>query len=292
MQRLTIHPHPNVLGLLHHTTEHRPGARARLHLVLEYFPLSLAKQIQHWAVHDGSDETAVNLYTYQLTRALAHLHGLDICHRDIKPDNVLINPNNNVLKLCDFGSAKTMHRGSSSTSYIATRYYRAPECLLGNSRYGTAIDIWALGCCFAEMLSCRTLFCGNDQPGQLCLMLKMRGKPKLNEFQELNPDLDLHSAAQMTAKIPSRPRPWAHVLCLPRLSPSASSLLDALLAWSPAGRSTALSALHSSHFDSIRALKPQQQECIGCELFDFTEFELRDSPDRPAPGGRVRALQP
>lgn len=77
----------------------------------------------------------VKLYAYQLMRAISYIHALGICHRDIKPQNVLVDPANHLLKLCDFGSAKQLIPGEPNVSYICSRYYRAPELIFGNSDY-------------------------------------------------------------------------------------------------------------------------------------------------------------
>lgn len=79
------------------------------------------------------------LYMYQLFRSLAYIHSLGICHRDIKPQNLLLDPETGVLKLCDFGSAKHLVKGEPNVSYICSRYYRAPELIFGAIDYTTKI---------------------------------------------------------------------------------------------------------------------------------------------------------
>jgi len=76
---------------------------------------------------------------YQLFRSLAYIHSLGICHRDIKPQNLLLDPETAVLKLCDFGSAKQLLQGEPNVSYICSRYYRAPELIFGAINYTTKI---------------------------------------------------------------------------------------------------------------------------------------------------------
>lgn len=119
-----------------------------LNLVLEYVPETVYSISRH---HQKSKIALpllyVKLYLYQLSRALSHIHTLGICHRDIKPQNLLVNPENQQLKLCDFGSAKALVRGEPNVSYICSRYYRAPELIFGSTDYSTAIDIWSQGEC-------------------------------------------------------------------------------------------------------------------------------------------------
>lgn len=81
----------------------------------------------------------LQLYMYQLFRSLAYIHSLGICHRDIKPQNLLLDPDTGVLKLCDFGSAKHLVKGEPNVSYICSRYYRAPELIFGAIDYTTKI---------------------------------------------------------------------------------------------------------------------------------------------------------
>lgn len=96
----------------------------------------------------------VQLYTYQASRALAHLHASGVVHRDIKPQNMLVDASRgHLLKLCDFGSAAQLSRGKATlVAYICSRYYRAPELIFGAMNYTSAVDLWSIGCVLGEML--------------------------------------------------------------------------------------------------------------------------------------------
>lgn len=117
-----------------------------LNLVLEYVPETVYSiSRQHSKAKIPLPLLYVKLYLYQLSRALAHIHSLGICHRDIKPQNLLVNPETQQLKLCDFGSAKALVKGEPNVAYICSRYYRAPELIFGSTDYSTAIDVWSEG---------------------------------------------------------------------------------------------------------------------------------------------------
>ena len=86
------------------------------------------------------------------------MHSINICHRDIKSHNILVNAEKAHLVICDFGSAKKLVKGQSNISYISSRYYRAPELIFGSVDYSTKIDIWSAGCVVAEMIKKSILF--------------------------------------------------------------------------------------------------------------------------------------
>ena len=275
MQLLVNTPHPNIVALKHSHVEQTGGAM-HCFFVMPMYPMSLGELIHHWSQIKRSSEWKTKLYTYQLARALAHLHGLGICHRDLKPQNVLVNPSSGELVLCDFGSSKVMGQ-AKNTTYIASRFYRAPECILENASYTTAIDIWALGCIVAEMVSLRPLFDGMDSTDQLYLIFKARGTPSFEDFTQLNPGLETAVIEQLQAQ-PRPARKWSVLLKTNRLSQSYTALLDKLLRWSPTARPEARHVLGDAYFDKLRGLSDAQRELIGPKLFDFSDEELRGPP--------------
>lgn len=111
-----------------------------LNLVLEFVPETVYRASRYFnKMKTVMPILEVKLYIYQLFRSLAYIHSQGICHRDIKPQNLLLDPATGVLKLCDFGSAKILVENEPNVSYICSRYYRAPELIFGATNYTTKI---------------------------------------------------------------------------------------------------------------------------------------------------------
>lgn len=109
-------------------------------------------------------------------------------HRDIKPQNLLVDPSCHILKICDFGSSKKYKEDDASVAYITSRYYRAPELIFGNTKYDYKIDIWSVGCVIAELISGEPIFKGETPHAQLVQMIKKLGTPKEDEVTAMAPD--------------------------------------------------------------------------------------------------------
>jgi len=176
MRQLVKDPHSNIVALKHcFYSQGEKADELYLNLVLEYVPETVYSISRfHQKSKIPLPLLYVKLYLYQLSRALAHIHSLGICHRDIKPQNLLVNPSNQQLKLCDFGSAKALVKGEPNVSYICSRYYRAPELIFGSTDYTTAIDVWSEGCVGAELLLGQPLFPGDSGVDQLVEIIKVR----------------------------------------------------------------------------------------------------------------------
>lgn len=156
--------------LLHHFEY-----RSHLCMVLEPLAMNLREVIRKYGKDVGLNLTAVKVYAKQMFIALRHLRKCNIIHADIKPDNILVNESKTVLKLCDFGSASLVSE-NEITPYLVSRFYRAPEIILG-CQYDFALDMWSIGCCLVELYTGRILFeKGRSNNQMLRLMMELRGK--------------------------------------------------------------------------------------------------------------------
>jgi glycogen synthase kinase 3 beta len=141
LQIMRLVAHPNVVDLkAFFYSNGDKKDEVYLNLVLEYVPETVYRASRHYSkLKQPMPALQIKLYMYQLLRSLAYIHSVGICHRDIKPQNLLLNPATGVLKLCDFGSAKILVAGEPNVSYICSRYYRAPELIFGATNYTTNI---------------------------------------------------------------------------------------------------------------------------------------------------------
>jgi len=116
----------------------------------------------------GKNIELIKFYLLQILAGISYCHQRRILHRDLKPQNLLIDPLRNNLKIADFGLARWFDISQNIFSHeVVTLWYRAPEILLGSCKYGTSIDIWSIGCIFAEMITGKPLFPGDSEIDQL-----------------------------------------------------------------------------------------------------------------------------
>ncbi|XP_036162122.1 cyclin-dependent kinase-like 1 isoform X3 [Myotis myotis] len=171
-------------------------------------------------------------------------------HRDVKPENILITKHS-VIKLCDFGFARLLTGPSDYyTDYVATRWYRSPELLVGDMQYGPPVDVWAIGCVFAELLSGVPLWPGKSDVDQLYLIRKTLGD-LIPRHQQVFSTNQYFSGV----KIPDPEDMEPLELKFPNISYPALGLLKGCLHMDPAARLTCEQLLQHPYFDSIREIR-------------------------------------
>jgi len=271
IMQMLAHPCIVELKTIFYTNGEKNG-EVYLNLVLEYVPDTLYRVCRHYTkLKQTLPIIYSKLYTYQLLRALGYIHSLGICHRDIKPQNLLLDPQTGILKLCDFGSAKILVKGEPNVSYICSRYYRAPELIFGATNYSTQIDIWSSGCVLAELLIGQPIFPGESGVDQLVEIIKVLGTPTREEIQAMNPTYTNYKFPQIKGHT------WSKIF-RSKTPSDAIDLVAKLLQYIPTARLRPYEALSHPFFDDLRSpsvMLPNGRP-LPDVLFNFSEHELRE----------------
>ncbi|KAL0023610.1 hypothetical protein WJX77_006925 [Trebouxia sp. C0004] len=231
----TLH-HPNLVSFLESFR-----ANGRLHLVFEFMDRTLLQDME--VLTDGLPAEDVQSHMFQLVHAVAFLHNNKVMHRDLKPENMLLSQEG-VLKLCDFGFAR--HLGGPGTlysDYVATRWYRPPELLVGLTHYGLSVDVWALGCLLVEMATGQPLFAGETDIDQLWLIAKSTGYLTPQQLHQVR-------SAPGTARfrMPNRQMQDTLEFRFPRLTHAQLQVVKACIQADPAKRPTCAQLLNYPFF--------------------------------------------
>ncbi|XP_077885447.1 cyclin-dependent kinase-like 4 isoform X2 [Ictidomys tridecemlineatus] len=147
--------------------------KRKMHLVFEYCDHTLLNELERNP--NGVADGVIKSVLWQTLQALNFCHKHNCIHRDVKPENILITKQG-IIKICDFGFARILIPGDIYTDYVATRWYRAPELLVGDTQYDCSVDVWAVGCVFAELLTGQPLWPGKSDVDQLYLIIRTLGK--------------------------------------------------------------------------------------------------------------------
>ncbi|CAI5747312.1 unnamed protein product [Peronospora destructor] len=215
--------------------------------------------------HALSDEH-IAFFMYQMLCAMKYVHSANVIHRDLKPSNVLVNANCE-LKICDFGLARGVfpEEELELTEYVVTRWYRAPEIMLGCMKYKSEVDVWSLGCILAEMMSRKPLFPGQDYIDQLHLIMNALGAPNEQELYFLtNARARKFMNAEFQKRGPNPTKPLAHMFA--DSPPDALDLLQKMLVIDPKKRISVDDALAHPYLASIRNV---EDEITATSSFDF-----------------------
>uniref|UniRef100_A0A7C8ZJQ7 mitogen-activated protein kinase n=1 Tax=Opuntia streptacantha TaxID=393608 RepID=A0A7C8ZJQ7_OPUST len=261
--------HPDIVEIKHILL---PPSRREFKDIYVVFELMESDLHQVIKANDDLTPEHYQFFLYQLLRGLKYIHTANVFHRDLKPKNILANADCK-LKICDFGLARVAFNDTPTaifwTDYVATRWYRAPE-LCGSffSKYTPAIDIWSIGCIFAELLTGKPLFPGKNVVHQLDLMTDLLGTPSPEAIARIRNEKARRYLSSMRKK---KPIPFSQKF--PHADPLALRLLERMLAFEPKDRPTAEEALADPYFKGLAKVErePSAQPVTKMEF----EFERR-----------------
>lgn len=241
--------HKNILSLIDFVYEPSKGT---LTLIFDLMDQSMYDYIKNR--NKRLPETKCKGFLYQMTQGLNHLHRNKIFHRDIKPENILIRRDSRfkhdplhheLVQLADFGSVGHSDFPQPHSAYVSTRWYRAPECLLTSGFYGPKMDVWALGCCFYEILTNTPLFPGDNEIDQLHKIHEIVGTPPtkvLERFKHRDVKFDF-----------PKKTPIGFHIFIPFLSEYGVDVLKHALVYHPDTRISAKKLLDHIYFEDLRS---------------------------------------
>lgn len=229
-------------------TEARSGSPV-LFLVFEFLDHDLKQfMITKYGKGRGIDPQLAKEFCFQILLGLRYCHASSIMHRDLKPQNLLIDVKSRTIKLADFGLGRVYSLPVGKyTHEVVTLWYRAPEILLGTKQYSTGVDIWSVGCILAEMVVGRPIFCGESEIEQLLAIFRILGTPTAGTWQGVSELRDWHEYPQWKAQDLKTAIPG-----LSALGKDGIELFAKMVQLSPKKRISALDALKSPYFDDIR----------------------------------------
>ena len=271
---LELH-HPNIVELKSYyctKAEKCNDDEFFLNCIMEYVPITLSSLIsQNRKKHTKFDNIVIKLFSYQMLKCIGYLHSLGICHRDIKPQNILIDPADYTLKLCDFGCAKHLVKTESNIAYICSRFYRPPELVVGATKYTTQVDVWSMGCVIAELIINRPIFPGKSATEQLLEIMKILGTPTNEQLKAMKGKLINNN------KLPKIEQyPWKEVFKGKINDELYIDLISNLLVYEPQKRLGPYQALCHPYFDELKqkeVILPDNKK-IPKHLFEFKECEI------------------
>lgn len=213
----------------------------KLYLVFEFLDLDLKKYMESIPKGEGLGADMVKKFMLQLIKGTRYCHTHRILHRDLKPQNLLIDKEGN-LKIADFGLARAF--GVPLRTYtheVVTLWYRAPEVLLGTRQYSTGVDMWSIGCIFAEMCTRRPLFPGDSEIDEIFKIFRLLGTPHEGVWPGVTSLPDFKTTFPQWARSPL-------TRAVPDLDKFGIDLLSELITYDPAARISAKRAVDHPYF--------------------------------------------
>jgi len=220
---------------------------------------------------------------YQLLKSLKFMHSAELVHRDVKPSNILLNSDCHA-KLCDFGLCRSLNEieagdNPALTDYVATRWYRAPEILLGSTAYNKAVDMWAVGCILGEMLTGRPIFPGSSTMNQLEKIVELTGIPTKEDLEQ---GIKSPFAATMIESLPALQQQRRMEDVFPNASSDAIDLMQKCMHFNPLKRCTVDEAISHPYVAQFHNPAEEQTAAVPIEIVinDNTKYSAADYRER------------
>ncbi|KAG2526463.1 hypothetical protein JM18_003867 [Phytophthora kernoviae] len=268
-----LHGHSNIIRLLNVV---KADNDRDIYLVFDFMETDLHAVIRANIL----EEIHKKYIIYQLLKSLKYMHTAELLHRDIKPSNLLLNSDCHT-KLCDFGLCRSVAEISGPnpvlTDYVATRWYRAPEILLGSTRYAKSVDMWAVGCIVAEMVTGRPAFPGTSTMNQLERILDVTGPPSQDDIESIKSPF----ANTMLESLPT-PKQKPLEEFFPKASPEALDLIKQCFWFDPSKRISCIDALKHPYVAQFHNEKdePSAPAPLQIVVDDNTKYSAADYRDR------------
>ncbi|KAI8896023.1 kinase-like domain-containing protein [Globomyces pollinis-pini] len=280
-----LNPHTHVIQLIEVIFDQKHGVLA---LNFELMDCNLYELISK--KNTVMTEQKAKNYFFQICKGLDYMHSKGIFHRDIKPENILIKEN--TIKLADFGSCRGIHSKQPYTEYIATRWYRSPECLLCDGIYTFKMDQWGAGCVLYEIISKVPLFPGSNELDQLHRIHGVVGTPSIKLLKKMLGPKGIAPEYNFTPKegtgIPA---------LLPNVSPECIDMLNCLLTYDPDLRMTSRDSLKHAFFreyfemERSRPTSLKQREDVRESTKEtIIQSYVKKPPENPAPVYSVKTV--
>lgn len=308
----TLPPHPHLVPALDIFLD--PFTK-KLHIAMEYMEGNLY-QLMKARDHKYLDNASVKSILFQIMQGLEHIHSHNFFHRDIKPENILVStsahqdtsnsfrrysalvtppstPPTYTVKLADFGLARETHSKLPYTTYVSTRWYRAPEVLLRAGEYSAPVDIWAVGAMAVEIATLKPLFPGGNEVDQVWRVCEIMGSPG-NWYNKAGARVgggEWREGTRLASKLGfSFPKMAPHamdtILQTPQWPPALSHFVTWCLMWDPKNRPTSTQSLNHEYFAD--ATDPSRPKSSASKILGRKQSDLsRASKEGLAPSNSV-----
>lgn len=246
-----------------------------IYLVFEFLETDLHAVIRANILEDIHKQYII----YQMLKALKYMHTAEVLHRDLKPSNLLLN-SECLMKVADFGLARSIAALENEqvanpvlTDYVATRWYRAPEILLGSQKYTKGVDMWSVGCILGELLGGKPMFPGTSTMNQLDRIIEITGTPSAEDIEAIQSPF---AGTMLDSLTPTEPRNLADIF--PNATPEALDLLKKALLFNPNKRITAEQALQHPFVEQFHDAANEQacEYIIQISINDDEKLSISD----------------